>query len=129
MDTIDLNSGNAQTEYHSVDISTLPGSNGLASEPQLMPITSGSEATTDDLSFVSLRVDTHGTAGQEQVEGDIDAGRTLSSDEMGYMQSESRHRGKGRTSQFLESKGFGWLLEVEEDDKEEENRPLLLVCM
>ncbi|CAH1791052.1 unnamed protein product [Owenia fusiformis] len=33
-------------------------------------------------------------------------------------------RNRGKTGQFLDSKGFGWLLEVE-DDQEEEQKPLL----
>lgn len=33
--------------------------------------------------------------------------------------------GGGRAAKFLESRGFGWLLEVDDDD--EEQKPLLLV--
>ena len=33
-------------------------------------------------------------------------------------------KNRGKTSQFLESKGFGWLLE-EEDNDEEDLEPLL----
>lgn len=30
-----------------------------------------------------------------------------------------RHRSSSITSQFLESRGFGWLMETEEEDEEE----------
>ena len=36
------------------------------------------------------------------------------------------HRaGDGRAAKYLESKGFGWLMEVEEEGDEEDARPLL----
>lgn len=130
MDTVDLNSGGAPTEYHSVDIDSLLSGNGVVSEPQLMPTASLSETTPDDLSFVSVTTKSNGTGNREQVEGNVSPTQTLSDDELGYMRSEPRQpQGKGRTSQFLESKGFGWLLEAEEEDAEENNRPLLLVFL
>ena len=130
MDTVDLNTGGAPTEYHSVDIDSLLSGNGVVSEPQLMPTTSVSETTPGDLSFVSLKMKSNGIGSQEQVEGDVSPAQTLSDDELGYIRSEPRQpQGKGRTSQFLESKGFGWLLEEEEEDSEEDNRPLLLVIL
>ena len=130
MDTVDLSTDSAPIDHHSVDIDSLLSGNGVVSEPQLKPTESVSETTPDDLSFVSLKVESNGTGSQEQVEGNVSPVHTLSSDELGYMQSEPcQPRGKGRTSQFLESKGFGWLLEAEEDDSEEENRPLLLVFL
>ena len=46
--------------------------------------------------------------------GDLD---TLSNDQV-------RQRLGGRASQFLENKGFGWLMEVEEDESDS-GRPLL----
>lgn len=128
MDTVDLNTGGAPTEYHSVEIDSLLNGSGVVSEPHLMPTTSVSETTPDDLSFISSKVKTNGIGTQELVEGDVAPVQALSDDELGYMRSEpSQLHGKGRTSQFLESKGFGWLLELEEEDSEEENRPLLLV--
>ena len=39
---------------------------------------------------------------------------------------EVRHRGSGGiASQYLESKGFGWLMETDDDNGEEEQKPLL----
>lgn len=119
MATIDLNTVGAPTEYQSVDISAL--GSGAASELQLMPTSSPPEPTPEALSFVT--VENYGD--EKQVEGDIGAEQTFSSGEMGSMYSETRQRSKGRTAQFLESKGFGWLLEVEDEDNEEENKPLL----
>ena len=46
-----------------------------------------------------------------------------SEDSKGGSISTARHRIGGRTVNFLESKGFGWLLDSEED--EEEDKPLL----
>ena len=127
MDHVDLQTGGAPTEYRSVDISAVPSGSEAASEPQLMPTTTPQRDTTpEDLNFVSLSVESHGS--EEKVGGEIGGGQTLSSEEMGSMNYETRHRQvKGKASQFLESKGFGWLMEVEEEDCEEENRPLLLV--
>ena len=130
MDTVDLNAAGAPTDYHSVDIDSLLSGNGVVSEPQLMPTVSVSETTPDDLSFVSLKVKSNGTGSQEQVEGNVSPAQTLSDDELGYMRSEPcQPQRKGRTSQFLDSKGFGWLLEAEEEDSEEDNKPLLLVFL
>ena len=117
MAALDLNSVAVPTEYESVDL-TAVGS-GVASELQLTPTTSPSP---EDLDFVT--VESHGD--REQVEGAIGGGEDFPSGEMGSMQSEPRHRSTGRASQYLESKGFGWLLEMEEES-EDDNKPLLLV--
>lgn len=117
MATLDLNSITVPTEYESVDLSAV--GSGVASEPQLMPTTNPSP---EDLDFVT--VENHGE--RETIEGAIEGGKEFPSGEMGSMQSEPHHRSTGRASQYLESKGFGWLLEVEEDS-EEDNKPLLLV--
>ena len=60
-----------------------------------------------------------------QVEGDIVAELTFSIGEMGSLYSGTRRRFKGRTVQFLESQGFGWLVKVQDEDNEEEKKPLL----
>lgn len=125
MEHVELKSDSIPAEYHVVDISSFPSSSGVASEPQLVPTTGPPETTPEDLNFVSLSVESHGN--EEQFEGDMGVGQALSSDELGSMKSETRRRVKGRASEFLESKGFGWLMEVEEEESEEENRPLLLV--
>ena len=119
MATLDLNTVAAPTEYESVDLSAV--GSGVASDPQLMPTSS---PTLEDLDFVV--VESHGSD-RGEVEGTIGAGQDFPSGDMGSMQSEPRHRSTGKATQFLESKGFGWLLEVEEDS-EEDNKPLLLVC-
>jgi hypothetical protein len=36
--------------------------------------------------------------------------------------------GNSRSSQFLDSRGFGWLLETNDDDDDMFQKPLLLVC-
>lgn len=122
MATLDLNPVTVPTEYEIVDLSAV--GSGVASEPQLIPTTSPSP---EDLDFVT--VETHGEG--QPIEGAIGGGGDgLPSGDMGSMQSEPRHRSRGgRASQYLESKGFGWLLEVEEEDSEEDNKPLLLVTI
>lgn len=117
MTTLDLNPATLPTQYEIVDLSAV--GSGVASEPQLMPTTSPSP---EDLDFVT--VESHGDG--EPVEGAIGGGDDFPSGELGSMQSEPRLRSReGRASRYLESKGFGWLLEVEEEDSEEENKPLL----
>ncbi len=48
-------------------------------------------------------------------------------DTQGSMSGEPGYEGvrqRGKTSQFLDSKGFGWLMEVDDDD-EDSQTPLL----
>jgi hypothetical protein len=120
MTTLDLNPATVPTEYEIIDLSAV--GSGVAREPQLMPTTSPSP---EDLDFVT--VESHGE--REPVEGAIGGGEDFPSGELGSMLSEPRHRSTegGRASRYLESKGFGWLLEVEEEESEEDNKPLLLV--
>lgn len=88
------------------------------SEPQLAP----TPYDPASLSFVSLS----SAEDSEPVSGSVQPDSTSSGAEWGSQghQGRSRSRVGGRASQFLESKGFGWLMEVE-DDGEEEEKPLL----
>lgn len=100
------------------------------SEPQLLP-TFGDTASSaqpsvpfqgaDNLAFVDVK-SSHDVGDQ--------ATGTISSDQSppgqtGWGSSTRSRRPSGRASQYLESKGFGWLLEVEDEEEEEERRPLL----
>ncbi|GFO30224.1 protein yipf [Plakobranchus ocellatus] len=68
----------------------------------------------DEFEFVSARHE----AGSPGIQGTIDPGPVLTSgDAYGV-------RNRNMASKFLESKGFGWLLD-EEDVEEEDQRPLL----
>ena len=47
--------------------------------------------------------------------------------QMGGHQYGDSARYDGRSARFLDSKGFGWLLETQDDDDDTFQRPLLLV--
>ena len=102
------------------------------SEPQLLP-TFADSASTDQppgpgplpegLAFVS--VSGLGDGG-DRVTGTIDSDQSKGAGEGDWGGGAARsRRPPGKAAQFIESKGFGWLLEVEEEAEEEERRPLL----
>ena len=99
--------------YQIIDLEQLQSG---ASEPQL-PSAPYDPAS---LSFVSLGSAEDG----EPVSGSVQPESTSSGAGSQGRQGRSRSKVGGRASQFLDSKGFGWLMEVE-DDGEEEERPLL----
>ena len=125
MDDINIDAGNAPGQYHSVNMSAFPAEDEAGGTSQLRPTIHQppAETTPEDLNFVSLSVENGSSP--VRVEGAISAGKSLGGGEMGSMKSQPHKR--TRPGMFLESKGFGWLMEVEEEDSEEENRPLLLV--
>lgn len=126
MDSINLNTDGALSQYQSVDIAAFPSEEAGVNQPQLMPTTHQPETSPEDLNFVSLSVEEGSSAGV--VEGEMSAGQSLSGGEMGSIKPHHRTQQTGRAGKFLEGKGFGWLMEVEEEE-EEENKPLLLVSV
>ena len=119
-------------EYHNVDISEVKGpatagaaGSGGAGDLYIMP----TQETPAQIESTSLTLGTHSplefidsTSGDGgEVTGSVDPTPQFpQSSELGSL--KHRHP-PGATASFLESKGFGWLLEVEED--EEEQKPLL----
>ena len=110
--------GGAVGDVYAIDMGKLETRVPLASEPELVPTTSDSYgANPESLSFVS--VEGGPSAGlSEETAGEIASPESQSGAEEGI-----RSRRGGKAGQFLESKGFGWLLEV--DDDGEEDKPLL----
>lgn len=114
-------------EYHNIDISEVKGTDSDgASELYLMPTQDSSlppaapsmlpPGVQNPLEFIDS---TSGDVGE--VTGSVD---TTSQTPQGSEWGSLKHRHPpGKAASFLESKGFGWLLEVEED--EEELKPLL----
>ena len=88
-----------------------------ASEPQITP----TPYDPASLSFVSLVSEGDG----EPVSGSVHPSSETEWGSEGHHERRRRTKPGGRASQFLESKGFGWLMEVEEEEGEEENKPLL----
>ena len=114
-------------EYHNIDISEV--SDGGTAEFQMMPTqrnpspssltptpaTATVVLSPDDLTFVdSTETNT------EQITGSVETATHHHGSELGAI--KHRHI-PGRTASYLEGKGFGWLLEVE--DEEENDKPLL----
>ncbi|XP_013394365.1 protein YIPF4 [Lingula anatina] len=73
--------------------------------------------THSDFQFVD--VGAAGSQGSENISGTLESGPEPTSSGHSYP------RKRGPASQFLENKGFGWLLEEDEDVDEEDQRPLL----
>lgn len=86
----------------------------MASEPQL----THTPYDPESLSFVSVAASSE----PEPVSSSIAPQERPLGTDLGSMQPQGP-RQRGQASQYLTSKGFGWLLEVEED--EEEQKPLL----
>lgn len=97
-------------DFESIDIGELQS--GVASEPQLAH-------TPYDLSFINVS----SPSDTEAASGSIEPEKGSSEASWGEIRSRKSRPG-GRASQYLENKGFGWLLEVE-DEGEEEDKPLL----
>ena len=107
--------GGAAGDVYAIDMGKLESRVPLASESELVPSTS--DPNPESLSFVS--VEGGPSAGlSEEAAGEIASPESQSEAEEGI-----RSRRGGKAGQFLESKGFGWLLEV--DDEGEEDTPLL----
>ncbi|KAJ8309136.1 hypothetical protein KUTeg_014010 [Tegillarca granosa] len=86
---------------------TLPPQQTSQSSSKFVP-------SNDEFQFVQTP-----TAGSQYVEGSIDKTEMPKSSSGGY-----GVRQRGATSQFLENRGFGWLME-EEDNDDEDLQPLL----
>ena len=115
-------------EYHNIEISEVKGggsdwgtelyiapTQGISSEPNLVPPPAATlldfvDSPSGSVGEVTGSVDT--TTGARQGQGS----------DWGSLEQQRTHP-PGRAASFLDSKGFGWLLEVEED--EEEPKPLL----
>ena len=97
--------------FQTIEIGELSGG---ASEPQLMHTPYDPES----LSFVSVAA----SSDPEPATGSISPQESPLGTDLGSMQPQGP-RQRGQASQYLASKGFGWLLEVEEE--EEEQKPLL----
>ncbi len=106
-------------DFHAIEIGEPISGAPVASEPQLMPTSYDPES----LSFVSVPSATD----EEVTSSSIAPAPSLSgAGEAGWGSIKGvRSRPQGRVSQFLDSKGFGFLLEVEEEEGEEEQKPLL----
>lgn len=107
-------------EYHNIDISEVKGTSGDgAKELYLMPTQDTTESTAGVPNPLEFIDSTSGDGGE--VTGSVDTTSQIhQSSEWGSL--KHRHP-PGKAASYLESKGFGWLLEVEED--EEELKPLL----
>ena len=102
--------------FHTIEMGDLDPGTSTASEPQL----THTPYDPESLSFVSIS-----SPEDTEVTSSTIAPSQPASGEAGWGSMPSlRTRPQGRTSQFLESKGFGWLLEVE-DEGDEEEKPLL----
>lgn len=87
------------------------------SEPQITP----TPYDPASLSFVSLASE----GDSEPVSGSVHPSSETEWGSESHHERRRRAKPGGKASQFLESKGFGWLMEVEEEEGEEENKPLL----
>lgn len=104
-------------EFHTIEIGDLTSGAAVASEPQLMP----TSYDPDSLSFVSVP-----SATDEEISSStIASAPPPASTKEASWGSIKPQRPQGRLSQYLDSKGFGFLLEVEEEEGEEEQKPLL----
>ena len=115
----------ASYEQTNIDVTLLES--GVATEPQLMPTTdtpsqysSPSEPSPVELSFVSM----DDTSENTPVTGTMQPEHYTSDTTWGSMTVEKTPT-QGRMSKYLETKGFGWLMEVEDQEDEDDNKPLL----
>lgn len=115
-------------DYHNIDISEVKGS-GVGDDFHLVPTQSKSPSPTsqttstavpelnaDSLEFIESTADSGG-----EVTGSVDTSSQL---QEGTKWGSLKHQHvPGKAASYFESKGFGWLLEVE--DEEEDAKPLL----
>ncbi len=120
MSTGHLYGAGSGEEFHRTEIGEPTSGTSVASEPQLMPT-----YDPENLSFVNVPTST--TTDEEVTSSTIAPAPTSAGAEGASWGSIKplRSRAPGRVSQFLDSKGFGFLLEVEEEEGEEEKKPLL----
>ena len=114
MSTIKDSSGGGG-DFHTIEIDELKSGASVASEPQL----THTPYDPENLSFVSIS----SPSDSEAVSSTITPAERAPEAGWGSI-SSSTTRPRGRAAQYLEKKGFGWLLEVEEEGEEEE-KPLL----
>ncbi len=107
-----------EEEYHSVE--TPEASVGEFSEFQLIPTQDPPSDDAVALNPDSLAFIDSPTTNSSQVTGSVDTtAPTQSQQEWG-----SSMKRPGEAASYIESKGFGWLLEVDEED-DEASKPLL----
>ena len=111
-------------EFQTVDIGALMTQSQLT--PTTTTTTSYDDPTVDSLQFVIVQ---NPEGDSEPVSGSVDPqdppfpdSKSFGSQSEGAQSAKLRRR-SGSASKFLEGRGFGWLLDVEED--EDEGKPLL----
>ena len=109
-------------EFQNIDISEAKGSDaGGGAGLHLMP-TQDAASQLPPLAPTAVEFIDSTSGSGEEVTGEVSTGDPQShpSAEWGSLK---HRRPPGKTASYLESKGFGWLLEVQED--EEDLKPLL----
>ena len=104
--------GASGSGFHTIEIGEMTGG---TSEPQLMHTPYDPES----LSFISVAA----SSDPQPVSSAISPQESPVGTDLGSIQPQGPGQ-QGRASQYLTNKGFGWLLEVEEEG-EEEQKPLL----
>ena len=61
----------------------------------------------------------------DSISGDMYSGRSSQFSDRGYESSGNASKASGHVADFLSKRGFGWLMEVQQESDEEYQKPLL----